>query len=313
MGMETIGRFIAECRKAKGLTQEELAEKLGVSNRSVSRWENGKTMPDYSLYENLCRELDITICELFAAQHSSPQNQVTIANRSLDQILKEYARMKKQKKVLGIILFVLSVIIIIRLLLPLFVVQGVMLIELLAPTRRKEGIENYDKTAYLEKYGGDLGSSLMIFPDSLDGKEDITFKSGLKTGFFDTDGYILLECKMSPEEFQKEIERFASLEATIHNYDGDSFTNYVIYDEQIYPYPAYITIDGFDSTYEYALLDEEAERIIYLYISYPNVTNLNYAKYLKKDPLAYTKSGLDSFSLYYHTFDGGQTYIGYQD
>ena len=95
--------------------------------------------------------------------------------------------------------------------------SGILAIEWLAPTKKKDGADNYEKTAYLEQYGGDLGSTLMIFPDSLEGKTDIKFKSGLKTGLFDTDGYILLEC----------------------------------------------TMDGFDSTYEYALLDEAGSRIMY--------------------------------------------------
>ena len=54
MNQEKIGVFIAKCRKDKNLTQEQLAEKLGVSNKSISRWENGKTMPDYSILKDLC-------------------------------------------------------------------------------------------------------------------------------------------------------------------------------------------------------------------------------------------------------------------
>ena len=50
MDQEKIGSFIAENRKAKGFTQIEFAEKLGVSNKSVSRWETGKNMPDVSLF-----------------------------------------------------------------------------------------------------------------------------------------------------------------------------------------------------------------------------------------------------------------------
>ena len=52
MNQEKIGRFIAECRKSKKITQSELSEKLGVTDRSVSNWENGKNMPAY-LYGNL--------------------------------------------------------------------------------------------------------------------------------------------------------------------------------------------------------------------------------------------------------------------
>ncbi|MGO5357994.1 helix-turn-helix domain-containing protein [Anaerofustis sp. LCP19S3_F7] len=51
-------------REEKNLTQEQLAEKLNVSNKSVSRWENGKTMPDLSLLVMICEEFDITISEL---------------------------------------------------------------------------------------------------------------------------------------------------------------------------------------------------------------------------------------------------------
>ena len=59
-----IGKFILNCRKEKGLTQEQLAEKLGVTSKSISRWENGNTMPDYSLLKDLCNELDINVNEL---------------------------------------------------------------------------------------------------------------------------------------------------------------------------------------------------------------------------------------------------------
>lgn len=54
-----VGKFIAECRKDKNLTQAKLAEKLGVTNKSVSKWECGKCLPDSSLYIALCNELDI--------------------------------------------------------------------------------------------------------------------------------------------------------------------------------------------------------------------------------------------------------------
>ena len=64
MNQEKIGIFIAESRKKKNLTQVELAEKLGVSVRSVSKRETGRCMPDLSLFEPLCAELGITVSEL---------------------------------------------------------------------------------------------------------------------------------------------------------------------------------------------------------------------------------------------------------
>ncbi len=68
MNQERIGKFIAECRKKKKLTQSNLAESLGVTDRSVSNWENGKNMPDLSLFKPLCDKLDITINELLSGE-----------------------------------------------------------------------------------------------------------------------------------------------------------------------------------------------------------------------------------------------------
>ena len=68
MDQQKIGEFISRCRKEKGLTQAQLAETLNVSDKSISRWENGKTMPDLSLYEPLCQALDIQISELLYAR-----------------------------------------------------------------------------------------------------------------------------------------------------------------------------------------------------------------------------------------------------
>lgn len=68
MNQEKIGRFIAECRKSKKITQSELSEKLGVTDRAVSNWENGKNMPDLSLFKPLCDMLDITINELLSGE-----------------------------------------------------------------------------------------------------------------------------------------------------------------------------------------------------------------------------------------------------
>ena len=71
MNQEKIGKFICKCRKEKKLTQEEFAEKIGVNSRSVSRWETGKNIPDFSLYESICKELGITINELLSGENIS--------------------------------------------------------------------------------------------------------------------------------------------------------------------------------------------------------------------------------------------------
>lgn len=76
MNQQEIGKFISKCRKEKGFTQAQLAEALGVSDRSVSRWENGNTMPDISLYEPLCKALDIEVSELLYARKLNDSEKV---------------------------------------------------------------------------------------------------------------------------------------------------------------------------------------------------------------------------------------------
>lgn len=64
MNQEKIGKYIVECRKKKNMTQQELAEKLGVSDRTIGNWENGRNMPDLSLFKHLSEILGISIAEL---------------------------------------------------------------------------------------------------------------------------------------------------------------------------------------------------------------------------------------------------------
>ena len=68
MEQAKVGKFIAECRKNKNMTQAELAEKLNITDRAISKWETGKGMPDSSIMLELCHELDITVNELFVSR-----------------------------------------------------------------------------------------------------------------------------------------------------------------------------------------------------------------------------------------------------
>lgn len=63
-----IGNLIAECRKQKKMTQKELADKLGVTDKSVSKWERGICLPDVSLYMELCNILEISLNEFFLGE-----------------------------------------------------------------------------------------------------------------------------------------------------------------------------------------------------------------------------------------------------
>ncbi len=83
MNQEKIGKFISTLRKEKKLTQEQLAEKIGVTNRSISRWENGKTMPDLSLLEPLSNLLGITINELISGEKIKEEKVIPTLEKSL--------------------------------------------------------------------------------------------------------------------------------------------------------------------------------------------------------------------------------------
>lgn len=83
-----IGKFISKCRKDKQLTQEQLAEMLNVTNKSISKWENGICLPEATIYEPLCKVLDITINELFAGQKIVDEDYKKIADENLMKMLK---------------------------------------------------------------------------------------------------------------------------------------------------------------------------------------------------------------------------------
>ena len=88
MNPRDIGKFIYKCRTEKGLTQAQLAEILNVSDKSISRWENGKTMPDLSLYEPLCKALDIQISELLYGKKMNEKEKLIQGDQSAMEIFK---------------------------------------------------------------------------------------------------------------------------------------------------------------------------------------------------------------------------------
>ena len=89
MDQEKIGKFILSCRKSTGLTQAALAEKLGITDRAVSKWENGRSMPDASLMLELCEILKITVNELLSGERLDMENYQEKAEENLLQLQKQ--------------------------------------------------------------------------------------------------------------------------------------------------------------------------------------------------------------------------------
>ena len=87
-----IGKFIAECRKNQNLTQLQLAEKLNITDRAVSKWERGKSMPDSSIMLELCEVLKISVNDLLSGEVISMDNY----SKELEKNLMEMVKAKEQ-------------------------------------------------------------------------------------------------------------------------------------------------------------------------------------------------------------------------
>ena len=105
MNQEKIGKFIRELRLSKNMTQEELANEIGVTNKAVGNWENGRRLPDYSIVKELCKELDISVNELFNGKREKN-------NDGLLSALEYENKEKKKYKFKNILIVLISMLII---------------------------------------------------------------------------------------------------------------------------------------------------------------------------------------------------------
>lgn len=96
MNSDKIGTFIASCRKEKCLTQVQLANKLNITNRAVSKWETGKSIPDASIMLELCEILGITVNELLSGERSNTMEDYKAkAEKNLLELQEKKERAKK--------------------------------------------------------------------------------------------------------------------------------------------------------------------------------------------------------------------------
>lgn len=215
-------------------------------------------------------------------------------------------------KVVTILLTVISLFFVSEVLL----VFGIGVVDYSIPFKITQGIENYDKENMQEEYGADIDSGFLIFPESVDNATMAKYESELKTGFFDSDGFIILEVTYNKMDFENELKRLAGITCEIA-YNGTSVINEIKYDEEMYYYPAYIASDGFDYVYEYALIDETNCRIVYINLSYPEYSKLQeYKDFLKRNAAEYdidNNTVLENFTIYAHKFPELNGWIEYSD
>ena len=110
MNAKKFGQFICTLRQEKGLTQKELAEKIGVTDKAVSRWETGKNYPDIELFESIARELGVTVNEIISCRCLGTDEILPESDKNIVRIIKINRR---QKRSFSIILAMLLVFILI--------------------------------------------------------------------------------------------------------------------------------------------------------------------------------------------------------
>ena len=110
MNQTSIGSYIARKRKAQNLTQEQLAQQLGVSNKTISKWETGKCMPDYSIIETLCGALGVTLPELMDGEDAAEDSVRVYDDAQILDLLHRTQELERQKGILyGVALITLGI------------------------------------------------------------------------------------------------------------------------------------------------------------------------------------------------------------
>lgn len=112
MNQNMIGEFIQVSRKEKGLTQKELAEQINVSDKTISKWENGNSTPDTSILSSLCQALDISVNELVSGRKLPPEDYSRKAEENIMTLLEENNNNKKSTAIqclLGVALFIAAI------------------------------------------------------------------------------------------------------------------------------------------------------------------------------------------------------------
>ena len=109
MDQVKIGKFIAECRKKNNLTQMQLAEKLNITDRAISKWENGKAMPDSSIMLDLCNELKISVNELLSGEVIEMNNYNEKLEKNLINMVKQKEEADKRLLTLEVVIGILTV------------------------------------------------------------------------------------------------------------------------------------------------------------------------------------------------------------
>lgn len=110
MNQAAIGSYIARKRREQNLTQEQLANQLGVSNKTIPKWENGKCMPDYSIIQALCEALHVSLPELMDGEDTAEDSLRVYDDAQILDLLHRTQELERQKGILyGVALITLGI------------------------------------------------------------------------------------------------------------------------------------------------------------------------------------------------------------
>ena len=174
MNQEKIGKFIKECRLKKNLSQTDLADKLGITNKAISKWENGRCMPDISLLEPLSNILGVSINELIKGETIEKMN-MEIADDNINKALRYYEKSKRRALVLKIMILTF-IVIIARF---LIIIAAIMVSSVNAKIEVVNDISLYSEVigdSASKKYKDKMGMNEEIFPKDLNSLSVLDFK-----------------------------------------------------------------------------------------------------------------------------------------
>ncbi|MBO7515078.1 MAG: helix-turn-helix transcriptional regulator [Lachnospiraceae bacterium] len=110
MDQSKIGRFIAEKRKEQGMTQAQLAEQLGITDRAVSKWETGKSLPDASIMLELCGLLKITVNDLLSGEVVSMNNYNEVSEHILIEMVRQKEESDRRLLTMEVVIVIVSIV-----------------------------------------------------------------------------------------------------------------------------------------------------------------------------------------------------------
>ena len=108
MSQNNIGEFIQQSRKARGFTQKDLGDRIGVSDKTISKWENGNSIPDTSILNELCATLDINVNELLSGEKLTPEIYSMKAEENMMNLLEDNQKQQCFTCAVGIVLLILT-------------------------------------------------------------------------------------------------------------------------------------------------------------------------------------------------------------